>query len=95
MKKMGRNSLSFFRELPDSQKRKLNRLIMNEYIQNLGINWETTLLDDFNLIVNEDILNEDFDPTTNINTDRQFILSQEQEEWIKKETEETGKEPLY
>ena len=31
---------------------------------------------------------------TDINTDKQILLSQEQEEWIKKETEETGKEPL-
>ena len=98
MKQMGRSPLQLFRDLPDSQKRKFNR-IMNEYIKKLGLNWETKLVDDFNLIVNEDIFNEDFDPnlTTikNINTDRQILLSHEQEDWIKKVTEETGKEPLY
>ena len=98
MKRMGRPLLSQFKELPPSQKTKFNRL-MNEYIQSLGEDWEKLLNEEFNLIVNEDLLNEEFDPATTIvrdtRTDRQVLLSQEQEEWIKKTEEETGEPVVY
>lgn len=97
MSKMGRPPLTQFRELPESQKTKFNR-IMNEYIQSLGEYWEKTLLDDFNLIVNEDILNEEFDAgrvfVRDTISERNVLLSPEQQEWIKKEQEE-GREVIY
>jgi hypothetical protein len=44
------------------------------------------LLTDFNRIVNEDILNEDFDPsiqyTPIINTDTQLLLTEEQKRFL-------------
>ena len=97
MNRMGKNPLGDFRELPQSQKSKFNRL-MNEYIGSLGEDWETKLLADFNQIVNEDILNEDFDPSKlqvkQLITERQVLLSPEQEEWIKKEEAE-GRPVVY
>jgi hypothetical protein len=97
MKRMGRQLLSQFKDLPHSQKVKFNR-IMNEYIQSLGEDWEKVMLDEFNLLVNEDILNEEFDPTTTIvkdnRTERQMLISPEQDEWIKKEEAE-GRPVLY
>lgn len=97
MSKMGRNPLHQFKDLPPSQKAKFNRLL-NEYIADLGEDWETKLLADFNLIVNEDILNEEFDAgrvfVRETYSDRKVILSQEQEEWIKKEEEE-GRPVVY
>jgi hypothetical protein len=72
---------------------------MNEYIQSLGEDWEKVMLDEFNLIVNEDILNEEFDPTKTIVkdviTERKVLLSPEQEEWIKRTEEETGEAVVY
>ncbi len=97
MSKMGRSPLTQFRDLPQSQKTKFNRL-MNEYIADLGEDWKPKLLDDFNLIVNEDILNEEFDAgrvfVRETITDRNVILNEEQQEWIKKE-EEDGREVVY
>lgn len=97
MKAMGRPPLTHFRDLPPTQKTKFNRLL-NEYIADLGEDWETRLLDDFNLIVNEDILNEEFDAgkifVRETITERNVLLSQEQEEWIKNEVLD-GREVLY
>ena len=97
MSKMGRPPLSQFRDLPQSQKTKFNRL-MNEYIADLGEEWNAKLLEDFNLIVNEDILNEEFDAgrvfIRETYTDRNVMLTEEQQEWIKKEEEE-GKKVVY
>lgn len=92
MKDMGKNPLTPFRGLPPSQQTKFNRL-MNDYIKRLGEDWEQTLLGDFNQIVNEDILNEDFDPTTTLvpdfNPTPQLLLTDEQREFL--ETQEREK----
>lgn len=97
MKEMGRPPLTQFRDLPPTQKTKFNRL-MNTYIADLGEDWETKLLDDFNLIVNEDILNEEFDAgrvfVRETITERNVLLTDEQQEWIKKEEAE-GREVVY
>lgn len=94
---MNKPPLTQFKDLPESQKKKFNRL-MNEYIAGLGEDWETKLLDEFNRIVNEDILNEEFDPSKvfvkDIITERQVLLSPQQEEWIKME-EEDGRKVIY
>jgi hypothetical protein len=97
MKEMGKSPILQFRDLIPSQKVKFNR-IMNEYIQSLGEDWETKLIGDFNQIVNEDILNEEFDAgrvfVSDTNTERKVLLSEEQKEWI--ETEEAeGREVKY
>jgi len=98
MKEMGRPPLTQFRDLPPTQKTKFNRL-MNKYIADLGEDWKNKVLDDFNLIVNEDILNEEFDAgkifVRDTITERSVLISDEQEKWIKDETERTGEVPLY
>jgi hypothetical protein len=99
MSKMGRPPLTQFRDLLQTQQTKFNRL-MNEYIADLGEDWNTKLTADFDLIVNEDILNEEFDPSKVFVRDtiaeRKVLLSQqEQEEWIKDETERSGVAPIY
>jgi hypothetical protein len=95
MKQMEKKPLTPYFSLEPSQKKKFNRL-MNEYIVSLGEEWKDKLEADFNLIVNEDILNESFDPTTTyikeINTQPEMMLSPEQEQWIKEETE-AGRPP--
>lgn len=97
MKEMGKSPLTQFRDLPQSQKNKFNRL-MNEYIQTLGEEWEAKLIGDFNLIVGEDILNEEFDAgrvfVRETISDRKVLLSEEQTEWIKSEEAE-GREVKY
>jgi hypothetical protein len=97
MKRMELKPLTDFRDLPESQKKKFNRL-MNEYIANLGEDWETKILDDFNLIVNEDILTEEFNPSTQmvreLNTDIQILLTDEQKEFLEKVKEEKGEETI-
>jgi hypothetical protein len=68
---------------------------MNEYIASLGECWEEALLADFNTIVNEDILNEDFDPTKQfvpeLTTGNTLILSEEQREYFADKAEELEK----
>jgi hypothetical protein len=87
MTKMGRPPLTPFASLPDSQKTKFNR-VMNEYInENLQRDdWFDVLLTEFNRIVNEDILNEDFDPSKQFvlehNTDHQLLLTEEQKRFL-------------
>jgi hypothetical protein len=94
MPKIGKNPLTSFKSLPTSQRTKFNRL-MNEYIASLGENWEDTLLADFNAIVNEDILNEDFDPTKQfvpeLTTGNTLILSEEQKEFFADKPDELEK----
>ena len=94
MPKIGKNPLTSFKSLPESQKTKFNRL-MNEYIATLGENWEEVILADFNTIVNEDILNEEFDPTKQfvpeLATGNTLILSEEQREFFADKPEELEK----
>jgi hypothetical protein len=89
MPKIGKNPLTSFKSLPESQKTKFNRL-MNEYIASLGENWEEVLLADFNTIVNED-----FDPTKQfvpeLATGNTLILSEEQKEFFADKPEELEK----
>ena len=84
-KEMGLPPLTSFMTLPPTKKNKFNRLL-NAYIQSLGDDWSTKLMTDFNTIVNEDILNEDFQAKNQFvpicNTDKVLLLSEEQKEWI-------------
>jgi hypothetical protein len=94
MPRMGKNPLASFRDMNPTTQKKFNRL-MNEYIATLGEDWEETLLADFNQIVNEDILNEDFDAAKQIvpelNTDSALLLSEEQREFFAEHPEEMNK----
>ena len=89
--------LTPFYSLAPTMKTKFNR-IMNQYISELGEDWESKLLTDFNTLVNEELLNEDFDPSKQfikeMNTDRKILFSPEQEEWIAQETE-AGRPPKF
>jgi len=89
--------LTPYYSLAPTMKTKFNR-VMNEYIQTLGEDWESKLLTDFNTLVNEELLNEDFDPSKQfikeMNTDKQILYSPEQEQWIKEETE-AGRPPKF
>jgi len=81
MKRMGKPPLTGFKSLPPSQQTKFNRL-MNEYIQSLGEVWQPKLMGDFNEIVNEDILNEEFDPSKEsvpqLKQEKELLLTEEQ-----------------
>ena len=94
MPKLGYGPLHNFRALGDSQQKKFNR-VMNEYIQALPDNWEEVLMEDFNRIVNEDILNEDFNPANqyvpSFSVTRETILSQEQKEYFADKPDELDK----
>ena len=97
MKEMGKPPLYQFRDLSSTLKTKFNK-IMNEYIQSLGEDWETRLFADFNQIVGEDILNEEFDAgrifVRETITEKKVLLSDEQKEWIESEKAE-GREVKY
>jgi len=97
MKEMGKPPLHQFRDLSPTLKTKFNRL-MNEYIQSLGEDWETRILADFNQIVGEDILNEEFDAGRVLVRDtisqKNVLLTDEQKEWIENEEAE-GREVKY
>jgi len=95
MKLIGKHPMSSFHTLPETQKRKFNRT-MNDYIRDrLGENWEEVLHEDFNAVVLEDILNEDFDPSKQfvpeLNSKTELILNEEQNEYFEKNPEELGK----
>jgi hypothetical protein len=94
MPKMGKAPLTGYKSLPETQQKKFNRLL-NEYISTLGENWNEKLLNDFNTIVNEDILNEDFDPNRQsvpiLNTGREVLMNEEQKEFFKDKPEELEK----
>jgi hypothetical protein len=91
MKKMEQKPLTRFYTLPQALKAKHTRLL-NEYISTLPEDWEEKLLSDFNTIVLEDVLTEDFDPSKeyvkDCNTERQLIISPEQQAWIDSEEAE-------
>ena len=97
MTEMKRHPLTPFKDLPPSQKVKFNRLL-NDYIQNLPDNWEPTLLADFNRIVSEDILNEDFDPSKIVvkdyNPEPELLLTDEQKDFLEKVKEEKQEDKI-
>jgi hypothetical protein len=96
MPRIGKPPLTLFKDLAQSQKHRYNR-ILNEYIENLGENWEETILREFNLIVNEQILTEEFDPSKQFVTaltpvcKENLILTDEQKEFFKDKPEEYEK----
>jgi hypothetical protein len=84
MTQMDKPPLTPFPQLTTSQRTKFNRLL-NEYIQNYlqTDDWQDKLLYDFNLIITEDVLNEEFDASKQkfvpiINTDRELLLNENQ-----------------
>ena len=94
MSQMGKPPLTRYTSLPDGQKAKFNRL-MNSFIRSLGEDWNDALLAQFNQIVSEDILNDDFKPEQTfireVSTTRELILTDEQAEYFASEPEELAK----
>jgi hypothetical protein len=88
--KMGNPPLTPFKSLMDSQQKKFNRLL-NEYVSMLGNDWYNIILDQFNLIMQEDVLNEAFDPSKQtigmVGGNKELLLSDEQKDFITKELE--------
>jgi len=70
--KMGINLMSRFSTLNPNKKAKFN-YIMNLYINTLTVDWEKEILDTFNDIVLENLLNEDFCP------EKQFVMENDTE----------------
>lgn len=62
MPKIGKQPLFPYKSLMKHEQKKFN-VAMNEYIQTLGEKWEEKLQKDFNEITNDEIFNEQFDPT--------------------------------
>ena len=54
--KLGKHPLMPFRETPS--KSKFNR-VLNEYVNDLGTDWQNTIKNDFQIIFDEDIMNEE------------------------------------
>jgi hypothetical protein len=59
--KLGKHPLMPFRETPS--KSKFNR-VLNEYINALGTDWRDTIKNDFQVIFDEEIMNEEFNPAS-------------------------------
>lgn len=89
--KMGNPPLTLFRDMGESQKKKFNRLL-NEYVNMLGEDWEKIIQDQFNLICQEDVFVESFDPSKLdillTGGNKELLLTEEQKEFI---TNDLGK----
>ena len=100
--KMGNFPLTQFRDLSESQKKKFNRLL-NEYVKMLGDDWEKEIMDQFNLICQEDIFTESFDPSKldilMNGGNKELLLTDEQKSFItndlNKSIEEYTKEVVH
>jgi len=79
--KCGLHPLTKFRDCPS--KTKYNRML-NEYVNSLGEDWETTLTRDFQTIINEEVMNENFDPSvlqvSGLSTTKTLLMTNEQYE---------------
>jgi len=91
--KMGLSPLTSFHDLIESRKTKFNKLL-NEYIKtNLGdfVNWQEILEKEFNEIVLEEVLNENYNPSKEpvplLNTERELLLSKEQKDFLENDPE--------
>jgi len=97
MKQMEKPILTSFRSLGTSQQTKFNRL-MNQYIQSLPEEWEPKLLADFDQIVNEDLLVDEFDPSTvfipMLNTEPELLLTEEQKTFLEEERIRRGEDTI-
>jgi hypothetical protein len=90
--KCGEHPLTPFSKV--ASKQKFNRLL-NEYINSLGEDWNSVILKDFNLIVNEEILNDSFKAEniscSGLTTTKTLLMTSEQYE-IDKENPAFGKD---
>jgi hypothetical protein len=77
--KCGLHPLTKFSECPS--KKKFNR-ILNEYVNSLGDDWETTITNDCNTIINEDVLTDNFNPAnchiSGLSTTKTLLMTSEQ-----------------
>jgi hypothetical protein len=71
---------------------------MNEYIKSLPEDWEPKLMEDFNTLVNEELLTDEFDPSTMfvpvINTDSTVLLTEEQKTFLEEERIRRGEDTI-
>ena len=95
MQQLGQKPLTRFYNLPQALKTKHTRLL-NEYISSLPEDWNEKLWNDFNTIVNEEILTENFDPSREFvklcNTEKELVISPESQAWI--DSEEAAGRPV-
>jgi len=79
--KCGLPPLTHFKDAPS--KPKFNR-ILNEYVNSLGEDWESVIIRDCNTILNEEVLNETFNPATyqvsGLSTTKTILMTPEQYE---------------
>jgi hypothetical protein len=79
--KCGEHPLTPFSKV--ASKPKFNRLL-NEYVNSLGDDWDAVILKDFNLIVNEEILNDNFKAEeiscSGLTTTKTLLMTSEQYE---------------
>ena len=79
--KCGLHPLTKFRDCPS--KPKFNRML-NEYVNSLGDDWETTITNDCNKILNEEVFTDDFNPqniqVAGLSTTKTLLMTTEQYE---------------
>jgi hypothetical protein len=98
MRRMNRKHTCSFHSLEESQKKKFNR-ILNSYIKDLEEGKEEeTITNEFNQIVNEDILNEEFRAESEfvkeIKTDTELLLTDDQRTYLEEENKRREAEGL-
>lgn len=85
MVKMLKHPLTSFHTLASGEKRKFNRL-MNEYLKNLGEEWEQKLIEDFNQTCDEDLFTNSFNPelipVSQREGGKELLLTDEQKEFV-------------
>ena len=94
--KLGINPLTPFRILNEGKQKKFNK-VLNEYIKQLPIDFQPYIDEEFNEIVNDDILNSDFDPSK-IDVPNQgekiLLLTEEQKTFLEEERIMNGWEKI-
>lgn len=91
MPRIKKPALTPFRSLNDRDKQKFNKL-MNEYIADLGEDWEDKLLKDFNDVAYDEVFIDTFQPEwcpiQLIDTDIKMLMTDEQKEFLENEKKE-------
>jgi hypothetical protein len=91
LNQMGLNCLGSFKDLELSKRNKFNRFL-NEYVSKLPENdWELKVLNDFNLIMSEEVFTQDFKPQDQYvyHETKEALMTPEQEQFVLTELNET------
>ena len=85
MSQMGKYPLMSYRRLINGEQRKFNRL-MNEYLSNLGEDWEERIIADFNRICDEELFTDSFNPelipVSQREGGKELLLTEEQKVFV-------------